>query len=90
MVLSDIGAAAAALPHPTPHTYTNTSFALVAGIVGVAQVDTFGDIIPPRTLSPQRDGAFGWVPRQGAHVFCCTDSVECEGASCLGGSWAGL
>lgn len=37
-----------------------------AGIVGVAQLDTFGDIIPPRTLSPQRDGAFGWVPRQGA------------------------
>jgi hypothetical protein len=35
------------------------------GIVGVGQVDTFGDIIPPRTLSAQRDGAFGWVQREG-------------------------
>jgi len=38
---------------------------LLPGIVRVAQVDTFGDIIPPRTLSPKRDGAFGWLPREG-------------------------
>uniref|UniRef100_A0A383W7M9 N-acetyltransferase domain-containing protein n=1 Tax=Tetradesmus obliquus TaxID=3088 RepID=A0A383W7M9_TETOB len=35
------------------------------GIVGVAQVDSFGDIIPPRTLNASRDGAVGWVKREG-------------------------
>eukprot|EP00879_Flechtneria_rotunda_P015472 GHRR01016180.1.p1 GENE.GHRR01016180.1~~GHRR01016180.1.p1 ORF type:complete len:339 (+),score=80.31 GHRR01016180.1:166-1182(+) len=36
-----------------------------AGIIGVAQVDSFGDIIPPKTLSATRDGAFGWIKREG-------------------------
>jgi ribosomal protein S18 acetylase RimI-like enzyme len=35
-----------------------------SGILGVANVDTFGDLIPPRSLDPFRDGAFGWVKRE--------------------------
>jgi hypothetical protein len=31
----------------------------------VAQLDTFGDVVPPKALSAARDGAIGWVPREG-------------------------
>uniref|UniRef100_A0A6S8HWL5 N-acetyltransferase domain-containing protein n=2 Tax=Dunaliella tertiolecta TaxID=3047 RepID=A0A6S8HWL5_DUNTE len=33
--------------------------------VAVANLDSFGDLIPPKTLSPSRDGAFGWYKRPG-------------------------
>ncbi len=36
-----------------------------AGLLGAAICDTFGNLIPPRTLDPVRDGAFGWIQRQG-------------------------
>lgn len=35
------------------------------GILGVAQLDSFADVIPPRTLNAARDGAIGWVKRDG-------------------------
>ena len=33
--------------------------------MGAAVVDSFGDVIPPKSLDPGRDGAFGWFKRAG-------------------------
>lgn len=35
------------------------------GLVGVAAVDSFCDLVPPRELDPRRDGAFGLYRRDG-------------------------
>jgi hypothetical protein len=35
------------------------------GLLGVAQLDSFGDVIPPKALSAKRDGAVGWIRREG-------------------------
>ncbi|KAG2451682.1 hypothetical protein HYH02_003462 [Chlamydomonas schloesseri] len=35
------------------------------GLVGVAAVDSFCDLVPARELDPRRDGAFGWYRRDG-------------------------
>jgi GNAT superfamily N-acetyltransferase len=35
------------------------------GILGVAQLDSFGDVVPPKALNAQRDGAIGWIKREG-------------------------
>ncbi|KAG2441869.1 hypothetical protein HXX76_003477 [Chlamydomonas incerta] len=35
------------------------------GLVGVAAVDSFCDLVPPREMDPGRDGAFGWYRREG-------------------------
>jgi hypothetical protein len=35
------------------------------GLLGAAQLDSFGDVVPPKTLNAQRDGAIGWIRREG-------------------------
>ncbi|GIL66856.1 hypothetical protein Vafri_20238 [Volvox africanus] len=35
------------------------------GLVGVAAVDSFGDLVPPRELNWQTDGRMGWYRREG-------------------------
>ena len=35
------------------------------GLVGVGIIDSFGDLVPPRSLDSQRDGAMGWYKREG-------------------------
>jgi len=36
------------------------------GVLGVAQLDSFGDVVPPKALDARRDGAIGWIKRDGA------------------------
>lgn len=50
------------------------------GLVGAVTLDTFGDLIPPKTLHPGRDGAFGWIKREGGQLYqlpqACGPSVQ--------------
>ena len=36
--------------------------------MGVCVVDSFGDLVPPRALDADRDGAVGWYQREGEAV----------------------
>jgi hypothetical protein len=58
-------------------------------------LDTFGDLIPPRELDAQRDGAMGWFSREGGTwaglcsagmvqlaVLLFSDAVCCMDVAC--------
>ena len=47
-------------------------------LLGVAQLDSFGDVVPPKALSAARDGALGWVPRVGV---CYVSNVAVAAAA---------
>eukprot|EP00877_Chromochloris_zofingiensis_P014392 jgi/Chrzof1/9206/Cz03g39240.t1 len=51
------------------------------GLLGVANVDTFGDLVPPKALSPWRDGAFGWIKREGVAWFVSAKRVNATTAT---------
>jgi hypothetical protein len=50
---------------PEVQPWLGTPYA-ARGILGVAQLDSFGDVVPPKALSAARDGAIGWIRREGA------------------------
>jgi ribosomal protein S18 acetylase RimI-like enzyme len=46
-------------------------------LLGVANLDTFGDMLPPRTLNLWRDRTLGWRKREGVAYLSnvCVDPI---------------
>ena len=46
------------------------------GLVGIGLVDSFGDLVPPRAMDAERDGAMGWYKREGKMELYAVGSNE--------------
>ena len=49
--------------------------------MGVGLVDSFGDLVPPRSLDAERDGMMGWCKREGEVFLSVILVISC--AVCL-------